>query len=88
MYDGETQLLVANPLKRYPLNSTTLKSYKYGADGSLTFYISHDSAGPGKQSNWLPAPDGPFYCIFRVYMPGPEVANGTWKKPPMQPVGK
>ena len=31
-----------------------------------------------------PAPDGPFYCIYRVYMPGEAVLNGTWKKPPMQ----
>jgi hypothetical protein len=86
MYDGKTQLLVANPLKRYLLNSTTLKSYKYGADGSLTFYIAHDNPGPAKQSNWLPAPDGPFYAVYRVYMPGETVLNGTWKKPQMQPV--
>jgi hypothetical protein len=86
MYDGKTQLLVANPLKRYLLNSTTLKSYKYGPDGSLTFYISKDSPGPGKESNWLPAPDGPFYGVFRVYMPGKSVVNGTWKKPQMQAV--
>ena len=45
MYDGKTQLLVANPLKRYLLNSTTL-SYKFGADGSLTFYLAHDDPGP------------------------------------------
>ena len=38
MYDGKTQLLVANPAKRYLLNSTTLKSYQYGADGSLIFH--------------------------------------------------
>ncbi len=86
MYDGKTQFLVANPLKRYLLNSTTLKSYKYGPDGSLTLYISHDNPGPAKQSNWLPAPDGPFYCVFRVYLPGEAVLNGTWKKPLMQPV--
>lgn len=33
----------------------------------------------------LPAQCGPFYAILRVYMPAPEVLNGTWKKPPMQP---
>jgi hypothetical protein len=86
MYDGPTQFLVANPLKRYLLNSTTLKSYKYGPDGSLTFYIQKNSPGKDKESNWLPAPDGPFYAIYRVYMPGEAVVNGTWKKPPMQPV--
>jgi hypothetical protein len=85
MYDGKTQLLVANPLKRYLLNSTMLKSYKYGRDGSLTLYIQKDSPGAAKESNWLPAPNGPFYAILRIYMPAPEVINATWKKPPMQP---
>lgn len=88
MYDGKTQLLVANPLKRYLLNSTTLKSYKYGTDGSLTMYVSHSDPGPAKQANWLPAPEGPFYVIFRVYLPGETVLDGTWKKPQMQPVEK
>jgi hypothetical protein len=86
MYDGETQLLVANPLKRYLLNSTTLKSYTYGPDGSLTLSVSHANPGPAKQSNWLPAPDGAFYCVFRVYLPGEAVLNGSWKKPQMQPL--
>ena len=86
MYDGKTQFLVPNPLKRYLLNSTTLKSYKYGPDGSLTLYISHDNPGPAKQSNWLPAPDGPFYAVLRDYLPGESVVDGTWKKPQMQPV--
>jgi hypothetical protein len=86
MYDGKTQLLVANPLKRYLLNSTTLKSYKYGSDNSLTLYLSHDNPGPAKQPNWLPAPDGTFYAVLRVYLPGDTVVNGTWHKPQMQPI--
>jgi hypothetical protein len=85
MYDGKTQFLVANPLMRYLLNSTTLKSYKYGPDGSLTLYISHDNPGAAKQPNWLPAPDGPFYAVLRVYLPGDAVINGSWKRPQMQP---
>jgi hypothetical protein len=88
MYDGKSQFLVANPLNRYLLNSTMLKSFKYGADGSLTVYVQKISPGPGKEANWLPAPDGTFYAILRVYMPAPEVLNGTWKKPPMQPVAR
>lgn len=88
MYDGKTQLLVANPLKRYLLNSTTLKSYKYGSDGSLTFYVQKNSPGKDKESNWLPAPYGPFYAVFRVYMPGEAVLNGKWKKPLMQAVAE
>jgi hypothetical protein len=88
MYDGKTQLLVSNPLKRYLLNSTMLNTYKYGPDGSLTLYVSHENPGPAKQPNWLPAPDGPFYCVFRVYLPGDSVMDGSWKKPPLQPSAK
>ena len=75
----------ANPLKRYLLNFTMLKTFKYGSDGSLTFYVQKTAPGTGKVANWLPAPDGPFYAVLRVYMPAPEVLNGTWKKPPLQP---
>ena len=84
MYDGKSQLLVANPLKRYLLNSTMLDSFKYSEDGSLTIYISKNSPGADQESNWLPAPDGPFYCILRLYIPKPEVFNGQWKLPKMR----
>lgn len=86
MYDGRTQLLVANPLKRYLLNSTMLDSFHYGADGSLTFYVQKDSPGADREANWLPAPDGPFYCIMRLYLPQPAVINGQWRQPPLQRV--
>jgi len=85
MYDAKTQHLVANPLQRYLLNSTTLKSYVYGPDGSLSLYVSHRNPGAAKQPNWLPAPDGPFYAVLRVYLPGDAVINGSWKRPQMQP---
>jgi hypothetical protein len=29
-------------------------------------------------------PDEPLYAIRRIYMPAPEVLNGTWKKQLMQ----
>jgi hypothetical protein len=85
MYDGKTQLLVANPLKRYLLNSTTLQSYRYENDGALTLYVQKDSPGGDNAPNWLPAPNGPFYAILRIYMPTPEVISGAWKKPPLTP---
>jgi hypothetical protein len=84
MYDGPTQFLVANPLDRYLLNSTMLDSFQYGADGSLMFYVQKDSPGAGKEANWLPAPDGPFYCIMRIYIPQPAVYEGRWNQPPLQ----
>jgi hypothetical protein len=84
MYDGPTQFLVANTLDRYLLNSTMLDSFQYGADGSLMFYVQKDSPGAGKEANWLPAPDGPFYCIMRIYIPQPAVYEGRWNQPPLQ----
>jgi hypothetical protein len=84
MYDGKTQLLVANSINRYLLNSTTLDSYKRGDDGSLTFYIQKDSPGAGLESNWLPAPDAPFYLMLRLYLPEPAVFDGKWKPPVMR----
>jgi hypothetical protein len=37
-------------------------------------------------SSWLPAPNGPFYVIMRIYQPKPEVVSGAWKSPPLQKV--
>lgn len=85
MYDGRSQRLVANPLNRYLLNSTLLDAFQYADDGSLTIYVSKDSPGAHKEPNWLPAPDGPFYCILRIYIPKPEAFNGQWKLPKLMP---
>ncbi|WP_299832804.1 DUF1254 domain-containing protein [Pseudomonas sp.] len=83
MYDGKTKLLVDNPLNRYLINSQMLGSLKTDADGGITLYVQHDSPGKDKESNWLPAPSGPFYGVLRIYMPKPEVTNGQWKLPPL-----
>ena len=45
------------------------RELKYGADGSLEIYVQHRSPGPDKESNWLPAPQGPFIMALRNYWP-------------------
>ena len=84
MYDGKTQLLVANPINRYLINSPMLPSLKNNADGSLTLYLQHDSPGPELESNWLPAPAGPIYVVMRLYWPKEAALNGQWKPPTVQ----
>lgn len=84
MYDGETNLLVENPIERYLVNSPMLPEMSRAEDGSLTIYIQHQSPGVDKESNWLPAPAGPFYMIMRLYWPKPEALDGTWSVPPVQ----
>jgi hypothetical protein len=87
MYDGKTQLLVRNPINRYLINSPMLPSMKLHDDGSLTIYIQHKSPGAAKESNWLPAPDGPVYIVMRLYWPRttpPSIlppGEGTWQPP-------
>jgi len=87
MYDGKTQLLIENPINRYLINSPMLPELKKGEDGSLTLYIQKDNPGADKESNWLPAPDGPIYLVMRLYWPKTEppsilpAGSGTWSPP-------
>jgi hypothetical protein len=43
-----------------------LRDLKRDADGRLMLYIQHDSPGKDKESNWLPAPSGPFLMFMRL----------------------
>jgi hypothetical protein len=87
MYDGRTQLLIKNPIDRYLINSPMLPGMKKNADGSLTLYVQKDSPGADKESNWLPAPDGPIYMVMRLYWPKTQPPSilppgkGTWSPP-------
>lgn len=82
MYDAQTQLFIHNPLDRYLLNSSMLEDFVYGEDGSLTLYLQKDSPGKALEANWLPAPDGPFYVVMRLYGPKQEALSGEWVNPP------
>ena len=80
MYKLPERLLMENPLKRYSIGSST-PGLKTNADGSLTIYISAKSPGADKESNWLPAPDGPFWTVLRTYGPDPSIISGEYKRP-------
>lgn len=87
MYDGRTQLLIKNPIDRYLISSPMLPNLRKDPDGSLTLYIQKESPGTDRESNWLPAPDGPIYLVMRLYWPKLEPPSilppgeGTWKPP-------
>jgi hypothetical protein len=92
MYDGKSQLLIENPINRYLINSPMLPTMKTNADGSLTLYIQNKSPGADKESNWLPAPNGPIYLVLRLYWPKAEppsilpAGEGTWQPPDVKRV--
>lgn len=81
MYSLPERLLVANPIDRYLLNTPMQPNWVKDADGGYTFYVHHESPGKDKDANWLPAPDGPFYMVMRVYGPSKEAQDGVWKAP-------
>jgi len=78
MYDAKG-FQVANPINRYAIGDRD--GLRYNADGSLDLYIQHDSPGAARESNWLPAPDGPLGITMRLYAPRPEALDGRWVPP-------
>ncbi len=80
LYTLPDRFLYANPLNRYSIGDRT-KGLKSDADGGLTIYIGHSSPGRDKESNWLPAPEGKYSFVARVYGPSEAAQNGQWKLP-------
>jgi hypothetical protein len=70
---------VANPVDRYSIGDETPGLVR-GADGSLTIVVS--ASQPSETDvNWLPAPEGAFSLVLRVYDPTPQVLDGSWSPP-------
>jgi hypothetical protein len=81
MYDAN-YFFVNNPLNRYTLSQRN--KLKENDDGSVTLYLQNKSPGADKDSNWLPAPEGKFVLMLRLYWPkekDPSILDGTWKPP-------
>jgi hypothetical protein len=85
MYRLPQRALVENELKRYAIGSAT-PGLKKAADGSITFYFQVKSPGKDKESNWLPAPKGPFWLVLRSYGPGKTILDKTYKLPMVKKV--
>jgi hypothetical protein len=85
MYKLPQRWLVDNPINRYSIGSPT-PGLKKAKDGSITLYFSAKSPGKDKESNWLPAPEGPFWLVLRTYGPGKAILDKTWKVPPVKQV--
>ncbi|HET8724829.1 MAG TPA: DUF1254 domain-containing protein [Anaeromyxobacteraceae bacterium] len=81
MYDADF-FFVANKLNRYTLSQRD--KLKVNKDGSVDLYLQKDSPGKDKESNWLPAPEGRFIPMMRLYWPKetpPSILDGSWGPP-------
>ena len=85
MYKLPQRWLVDNPINRYSIGSAT-PGFKTADDGSITIYFQAKSPGKDKESNWLPAPEGPFWPILRTYGPGKAILDKSWKLPAIKRV--
>jgi hypothetical protein len=83
MYDVPDYYLVANPIDRYSIGSAT-PGLQTADDGSITLYLQHEPPGDNKEANWLPAPQGQFRPIMRMYAPQQDVLDGAYVLPPIR----
>ena len=78
-------LMVANEINRYAIGDRT-PGLKVDADGGITIRLQHDRPRDGVTSNWLPAPDGPFMLMLRLYRPRSSGLEGSWAPPSIEEV--
>ena len=85
LYDKD-MFFVPNPINRYVLNDRS--DLHYNADGSLDLYLQRNApADPEQRKNWMPAPEGEFRVMFRLYQVSkdalPGMLDGSGWKPPV-----
>jgi hypothetical protein len=73
------RFLYPNDFQRFSIGDRT-SGLRHDPDGGLTLQIGH--VAPADRSNWLPAPEGNFYLILRMYRPRAEARS--WRIPPLQ----
>jgi hypothetical protein len=78
MYNNDGYF-VENPINRYAIGNRN--QLKFNADSSLDLYFQNKTPGKSKESNWLPAPPGPFNLMLRMYWPAEEFLSGNWTPP-------
>lgn len=84
-YAEPTGELVANPARRYTVGPRT-PGLTWAPDGSLTIAVQHDEpTDPRMRTNWLPAPQGPFSLVARLYAPDSD--RRGWTPPPLRIIG-
>ncbi|WP_371480873.1 DUF1254 domain-containing protein [Kitasatospora sp. NBC_00315] len=85
MYALPGRQLVDNPVQRYSIGDRTPGLVR-DPDGGLTLYVQvKRPANADWSANWLPAPDGPFTVVIRLYGPDHSVLDGGWTLPALTP---
>jgi hypothetical protein len=83
MYAMPSRFLVPNPLDRYSIGSRAADTLHRNPDGGFDIYFGKDSPGEEKENNWLPAPDGNFIVLLRIFGPDEAAMSGKYTVPPI-----
>lgn len=84
---GADLFFATTPTDRYSIGDRT-PDLAPNPDGSVTITLAHDAPpqpDDGPPVNWLPVPEGAFVLMLRIYLPGAEVLDGTYRTPPVVP---
>lgn len=81
---GPDLAFIDHPVHRYALGDRS-PGLQREADGSLVLAIQHE-APEAHPENWLPAPQGRFYLILRIYWPTRDMLAGRYAIPPVEVV--
>jgi hypothetical protein len=83
---GKDRYLVENPIRRYAIGDRN--DLKFNKDGSLDIYLSKNSPGKAKESNWLPTGGEEFNLSLRIYTPTETFLKdrSVWKDPQIEKV--
>lgn len=80
IYNAKDKMLVENPIQRYKVGTDT-QDLKIAADGSITIAVQNEEPAESPDINWLPAPQGDFYVMLRLYQPSDEILDGGYQLP-------
>ncbi|MBU6165787.1 MAG: DUF1254 domain-containing protein [Alphaproteobacteria bacterium] len=85
MYQQEADgrlFFVPNPLDRFAVGDRS-RHLRPDRDGSIELFIQAGKPSGERVVNWLPAPSGRFVLLFRAYLPGSGLLDGSVRLPPV-----
>lgn len=85
MYQQEADgrlFFVPNVLDRFAVGDRS-QHLRPERDGSIELFIQHAKPSGERVVNWLPAPTGKFVLMFRAYLPGSGLLDGSVRLPPV-----
>lgn len=73
---------VPNELNRFAVGDRS-QHLRPERDGSIELFVQNAKPSGERVVNWLPAPKGPFVLMFRAYLPGAPLLDGSFRLPPV-----